>query len=297
VSSESVEPDFGAPVIIVGPGRSGTTLLDAMLSEHPDMYMIGETQFVMHRMWKTLWDFPGYITYKSTTKLAQQSRPEWRALPWYVFWRDIAANSNEPAIGRLLIEIENTEKARLAQEFAAAIAKLLIPPSLRRRHWGMKEIWIGSDSYPHSLDLYRLAFPRARYLCSARNPLTWLSSVFNSNNVAATTEMAVHELGQWVKMIRFARTLADAGRYLEFRYEDLVGDGGLTAENVFAFVGLELPDPCRLALQIRHLPSHGSNTFLHRSEELLAAVPGLREEMERLGYEESSAPPSVDPLI
>ena len=279
------KPDFSAPVIIVGPGRSGTTLLDAALGEHPDMYMIGETQFLVQRVWKTLWEFPGLVTYKSATKIAQQTRPEWKSLLWYTFWREVAVPENKSSqVRTLLTEVERAEYVRIARELGASFARMLIPPPLRRRHWGMKEIWIGSDGFQYSLDFYELAFPNARYLHSVRNPLTYLASNFNNKNVVATDDAAIHELKQWVQMTRYARTLADTERYMEFRHEDFVGDGGRTAESVFAFVGLDLSQQCRRSLQVRHLPSCGPNSFLPRADAFCRVVPGLREEMEKLGY-------------
>ena len=75
-------------------------------------------------------------------------------------------------------------------------------------------------------------------------------------------------------MTTYARSLAETGRYMEFRHEDFVGDGGRTAERVFAFVGLDFSEQCRRTLGILHYPSAGPNTFLDRADELLAAVPG-----------------------
>ena len=284
MAAEVIQPDFAAPVIIVGPGRSGTTLLGSALGEHPDFYMIGETQFLIQRMWKVLSEFPTFVNYMRCSKLAQQTRPEWSRLPWYSFAMDVAGPEPQGKLGDLYTNIEKAENARIARELGASFARMLIPPPLRRRHWGMREIWIGSARFPYSLDLYEIAFPKARYLQSVRNPLAYLASNFNNNGIVATTQSAIHELSQWITMTRYARTLANTKRYMEFRYEDFVSDGGLTAERVFAFVGLDMPQQCRRVLEIRHLPSHGPNAFLERADEFLSAVPGLREEMEQLGY-------------
>lgn len=280
---KSEEPDFMAPVIIVGPGRSGTTLLGSALGEHPDFYMIGETRFLFQRLWNTLYEFPAFFTFKRFSMLAQQARPEWRELPWYTFAVEVAGPemAKLPDMAKCLAEAEGE---RVAQELGASFARMLIPPRLRRPHWGMQEIWIGSDSFPYSFELYEAAFPRARYLHCVRNPLTYLASNFNNNRVDASTEAAVYALKQWIKMTSHARTMAGTGRYIEFRYEDFVGDGGRTAERVFDFVGLDFHERSRRMLDIRHLPSAGPNAFLDRADEFLAAVAGLREEMQNLGY-------------
>ncbi len=250
------------------------------------MYMIGETHFLMQRIWKTLWEFPGFVTYKSTTKIAQQTRPEWRKLLWYTFWREVAVPESRSRLVRdLLADVEKAEYSRLARELGASFARMLIPPPLRRRHWGMKEIWIGSGEFPYSLDLYELAFPNARYLHSVRNPLTYLASNFNNKKVVATDGAAIHELKQWVKMTRYARTLAGTERYMEFRYEDFVGDDGRTAETVFAFVGLDMPQQCRRSLaNFVIYRQAGPTRFCIAPNEFFRVVPGLREEMEMMGY-------------
>ena len=113
----------GAPVIIVGPGRSGTTLLGAAMGEHPNFYMIGETKFLFPRLWNTLYEFPNFFTFRRFSKLAQQTRPEWRELPWYTFAMEVAG----PEIGKLT-DLSNaiaaTEKERIAQELGAAFARI-----------------------------------------------------------------------------------------------------------------------------------------------------------------------------
>jgi hypothetical protein len=279
----SDEPDFTAPVIIVGPGRSGTTLLGETLGAHPNFHMIGESNFLFRRLWNTLHESPDFSKFRRLSKLARQTRPDWRELPWYTFATEVAG----PAMNKLRDlsdAIAATENERIAQELGSAFARMLIPPTLRRRYWGMQEIWIGSDSFPYSFELYETAFPRAKYIQSIRNPLIWIRSVFNNNQVVASMEDAINALEQWVKMTTHARTLTATGRYMEFRHEDFVGDAGRTAERVFAFVGLDFSEQCRQTLDIRHLPSTGPNEFLDRAGELLAAVPGLREEMADLGY-------------
>jgi sulfotransferase family protein len=212
---DSVEPNFSAPVIIIGPGRSGTTLLGSALGEHPDFYMIGETQFLVQRMWKVLSEFPIFSNYMRLSKLAQQTNPAWRRLAWYNFAMDVAGPEPEQTLGELYMDIAKAENVRLARELGASFARMMIPPSLRRRHWGMREIWIGSTAFPYSLELYEIAFPNARYLQSVRNPLVYLASNFNNRKVVATREAAIYELNQWVQMTRYARTVADTKRYLE----------------------------------------------------------------------------------
>jgi len=42
------------PIIIIGSGRSGSSLLNGVLGEHPDILMLGETRFAFPRIWSLL---------------------------------------------------------------------------------------------------------------------------------------------------------------------------------------------------------------------------------------------------
>jgi hypothetical protein len=276
--------DFTAPIIIVGPGRSGTTMLGAALGEHHDFYMIGETQFLLQRLWSTFCEHKDYVNYKRFSSLAQQTRSDWSDLPWYTFATKIIGHNLDGRLGDEFAELESAEQGRAMREMGASFARLLIPPALNKRRWGFQEIWLGSDSFPHSLELYRIAFPHALYLQSVRNPFSYVTSNLNTSGKPATSERVKYELNQWLKMTHYARSFADTGRYLEFHYEDLVGDGGRTAERVFDFCGLDLIERCRRALSIRHLPSSGQNSSIEHVEDYLVSVPGLMKEMTSLGY-------------
>lgn len=283
----SDDVDHTAPVIIIGAGRSGTTLLSTLLGEHPDFYMIGETNFLLPRLWQTFYKDPAFVDYQRTHSLMQQTRDDWSAMPWYKFCTAVSPLGGEQYTKDVELLQERTrlsEEARTARELGAFIANALIPPSLRRQHWGIKEIWAGSDAFPYGWDLYRAAFPNARYLHCVRHPLRYLASNFNFKNLGGVSEDKItHELGQWLKMVRHARSLADQVPYLEFRYEDLI-DGMTTVNQVFAFVGLDLTEKCLRTLSVSHVPSSGVHDFTDRSAYFINQVPGLWEEMRRLGY-------------
>ncbi len=151
--------DWTSPVIIVGAGRSGTTRLAATLGEHPDFYMIGETSFLLPRLWATFSDRPGYRRWR-LSKLAHQTRPDWRQMPWFEFDSAVIGATLE-SLGPLLPELDATETERLQRAFGRFFAEAMIPPSLRRARWGFKEIWAGSGAHPCEWDLFLGAFPAA----------------------------------------------------------------------------------------------------------------------------------------
>jgi hypothetical protein len=47
--------DYQAPIIIIGPGRSGTTLLVRILDSHPHMSFYNEPDFLVPKVWRAIW--------------------------------------------------------------------------------------------------------------------------------------------------------------------------------------------------------------------------------------------------
>jgi Sulfotransferase family len=114
--------DWTSPVIIVGAGRSGTTRLAATLGAHRDLYMIGETSFLLPRLWATFFERPAYVRMWRLSKLAHQSRPGWRQMPWFEFDSAIVVGALE-SLGTALTEIEAAETIRLQRAFGGSLRK------------------------------------------------------------------------------------------------------------------------------------------------------------------------------
>ena len=279
MTRETPTMDATAPIIIVGAGRSGTTRLSGALGEHRDVYMIHETSFLLPRLWQTFNERPDYVRVVRLSQLARETKEAWRNLPWGAFWQN-ELGGDLSALGPLLNEIESSETTRLHRVFGAFLAETLIPPALRRRCWGFKEIWGGGDAFPHDWSLYLAAFPSARFVQSCRHPVDYVRSVFSHlGQTDPDEEQTVHALGQWVAMVRHARALRGTGRYFEFRMEDF--DSALPQ----ILDALDLaPDPaCEAAARFRYLPSP------HRPVPVTAAMidraVGLRALAGELGYD------------
>jgi hypothetical protein len=273
------EAAWEAPIILVGAGRSGTTRLSFTLGTHRDVYMIGETSFLLPRLWATFNELPDYsLPRKRIAEIVRQTRPDWQAMSWLEFGEDALAHdlANSP----MFTEATAAETLRVQRAFGAFFADVMIPPALRGPRWGFKEIWAGSDTFPCDWQLHRNAFPRARYVQSVRHPLQYLNSYFaNLGTADPSEEAAVYALGQWVVMVRHARSLRDTGRYLEFRMEDFDDEWPRLLD------GLELPpDPaCLEAARYRHLRSTAQPVPV--SSIMIERVEGLRALAEDLGYE------------
>src|SRR4051812_3561595 len=109
LSSARLDPT--APIVIVGAGRSGTTRLVAVLGDHPDVYMMGETSFLLPRLWDAFFQRPAYVRNSRLGHLAKLSRDEWRELPWWAFWNDKLGRRLDN-VGPVLDELESAETAR-----------------------------------------------------------------------------------------------------------------------------------------------------------------------------------------
>jgi hypothetical protein len=272
-------PDWTAPVIIVGAGRSGTTRLAATLGAHRDFYMLGETSFLLPRLWAAFFERPAYVRNWRLGQLAQQELTDWRERPWWEFWTSDAVQRNLSNLGPMLEAIEQAETARLHRAFGRFFADALIPPSLRRARWGFKEIWAGSGAMPADWSLYRGAFPSAIYVQSVRHPLDYLRSVTSHNGREVPDDAdIVRELNEWVAMIQHARTLRQTGRYVEFRMEDL--DGALPG--LLDTLGLAPSAECAEAARLTYLPS--KPVSIPVSARVLDSVDGLRALCGELGY-------------
>ena len=266
------------PIVIVGAGRSGTTRLNAVLGAHPDVYMIGETSFLLPRLWSAFNERPG-DSRPRLGQLAQQTRPEWQSMPWWKFWYE-EVGRDLSRVGPVMGEIEAAETARLQRTFGDFFAALMIPPALRKRRWGFKEIWGGGDAFPCDWTLYRSIFPCAQYVQSVRHPLSYLRSfIANMKAPDPTDEDAIYALGQWVAMVRHGRSLRATGRYTEYRMEDFE----TALPRILRALDLELHPDCVAAARLAYLPSEPRRIAVAPST--LDRVDGLRELATDLGYE------------
>jgi hypothetical protein len=271
------DADPTAPIIIVGAGRSGTTRLNAVLGAHRDVYMIGETSFLLPKLWATITEVRNFSRRPRLGQLARQTRPEWQALSWAEFRQQQLIDDAE-GIAPLLAEIESAEGTRMQRALGAFFAELMIAPPVWKPRWGFKEIWAGGDAFPYDWDLYRAAFPEARFVQSVRHPIDYVRSMFSNMGATDVTEAdAAYALGQWVTMVRHARRLRDTGRYVEFRMEDFDEELPRILE------ALDLsPDPaCLEAARHEYLPSARRPVPVPAS---LDSIEGLRSLAEELDY-------------
>jgi hypothetical protein len=275
--------EWDRPIVIIGAGRSGSSLLSAILGEHPDVYAAGETSFLVNRLWDAFFQRPEYVSNFRIWNLIKNTNAEWRDMHWYPFRRAIL----DGTLGskELTETIHKTEEKRLSECLGRFMADSLIPPELRRRYWSFKEIWNGSSSFPHGWHRHNLAFPRARFIHVVRHPWTWARSYFLLLKANPSQADLLFALSEWVNMVEMACRQDELGsRYILIRLEDFEADRVTTVRSLLSFAELQDSARCHAAAGYTYLPSKGELALPQTSHSELNGVRGLIPLMQHFGY-------------
>lgn len=238
-----------APIIIIGAGRSGSTLLDRMLDAHPDIQMLGETNFITTMLWKSLLD---------------------RRKRHLLTVTDPAA---------VLAEMK-----RLGDIERRTIAELFELSSSRKDRWGMKEIWNGARRTVE-WSLYDRVYPAALWVHLIRNPIDYSRSAVGWIGSVGDTESYLMQLHAWRRMVEVARGRAVTGRLVEIRYEDLVADPPRALAPLFSRIGVPYSPACEDPLKESWVGSKSLPPLPPVQLEKLLADAGLLNELGDFGYE------------
>lgn len=196
-----------APIFIVGMPRTGTTLLDRMLSSHPDVRAAGETQ-----------NFPTALQRASGSRVALLSLPDLSAATHDVDWYQLGASYVESTRPALSAGTRFTDKMPHNFLYAGFIARALPNAKIICLRRGALDTCLGnfrhlfeleSGFYDYSLDLldtgsYYVQFDRL--------------------------------LAHWREVL--------PGRIMEVGYESLVQSPESTLRRVVGFCDLDWHDAC-----------------------------------------------------
>jgi len=240
----------GAPVIVLGVSRSGTTLLKQMLDRHPNLAIPTESYFLPQ-----LWDRHG-------------ERPEREA-----FLADLDRLARIRDWGVTRSDVERRLPAGAA--FAEAIAAIYRAYAEAR---GKSRFGDKTPSYMQRLEVLERAFPDGRYLHLVRDgrdaALSFLALTRKPRFNPARPRSLAPFAAQWRREIEGARRFGRErvpGRYRELRYEDLVADPEATVRDACEFLALEF-DPAMLTYH--RAPDAGTLRDHPRLAE--PPTPGLR---------------------
>jgi len=245
----------GSPVFVVGFQRSGTSLLRAMLDEHPQLALSTDSQF-LPRFWhhRARYESDGRVDARRLVAdvLMSPRVREW-GLP-------------EDVVSARLDKLEHPTISDALRVVFEAYADTKGKPT-----WGDK-----TPGYVLRISLIASLFPDARFLHVIRDGRDATISCLRNGVVADTVARGADLWVQRVGRGRSAGRALEPGRYLEVRYEDLVADptGGLTA--VCEFLGLEFEE--RMLAYNEHALSDLPERVRYRHESLAKPpTPGLRD--------------------
>jgi hypothetical protein len=248
---------------IVGCGRSGTTLLRAMLDSHPDLVVPPESRFV-----------PALLERERAFRTVDGTIDTAAAVD------SLVRNEHFASWGMPERSLRDHLGARSFTSVADVVRAMF---KLRAAEEGKRRYADKSPPYVMRMGMLAAAFPEARFVHLVRDgrdvALAYLDADFGPDSAA---EMALHWRLRVERGRRAGRRLGPE-RYLEIRYEDLVDDTEPVLRRLCDFIGLDF-DRSMLRYQdrvdqlVRFDPEPWNHANLSKPP-----TPGLRDWREQMG--------------
>jgi hypothetical protein len=262
--------EFQRPLIVIGAGRSGSTLLGRTLNSHAQISFKGETSFLVPRLWLELWEDRFWFK-------------------WDCLVSSDPGSSRDP-VRPISEEIVSRAKERTATAVARLFVSVLDLHSDAGLIRGFKEPWNGSPSFQYDWAVYDCVFSKAVWLHLIRNPFEFARSCAQWNCDGWTLPYLQARLSDWVSMLEWNRQRAATGRYFEMRFEDLITDPEAYLTSIFRYVGLDWDASCLQAMTMYVMQSRARRWDLGtivsgiELEKIVDNVPGLRHVLVELEY-------------
>src|SRR5688572_15675197 len=218
-----MQSNFRGPLFIIGKPRSGTKLLTRILEQHPNTALeVAETQFIPYLLKNTdlisgLSDkarFKTFYTTLTTSTAYFQYHPDLIPLDlWYESCPDYSLST----VLEVLVKFYSNQLGN--------------PNAV----WGDK-----SNNYIVHVPLLKRHFPSAKFIHIVRDVRDASLSSHHAwrTNIYRYAQRWYDDVNT---MRRDARTLPESD-YLEFRYEDLLGDSEKTVRKCTDFLGLDFDE-------------------------------------------------------
>lgn len=231
-------PSAVSPVFVVGPPRSGTTLVRVVLNRHPDLHVLSETH---------LWDL--WVARHPGLRTGDRAA-------FSAYWTAFTSTD-----GFRWLDLPPDEVPRLLDGWGrwddVAVMTALLEAA-RRRH-GVDRVGEKTPDHARHLDRLLGGFPDARVVHVVRDPRATVASELR-HDAAWTSDDPVVAARRWARGVTSLVGAAEDPRIHVVRYEDLVTRPEATLGRLCGHVGLELTD-AMLA------PGPGHPDYVHGSRD------------------------------
>lgn len=226
------------PFLIIGSGRSGTTMLRLMLNEHPRLSVGGESGFITTLMEQLPLDLP--LSQDDKHLAFDIISNHWRWKNFYLVSNQIV-NSNlleDPRIQqtlpneKLLDVISSLEQPLLCELIDAVFCNFANPD--KKPRWGDK-----TPQYVKEVNKLHKVFYDAKFIHLIRDGRDVYISLRNLGWAGSTIKQKAQH---WCKAVNMACEVGrelDDELYLEITYEDLVLKTEETLKTICTFLGEE----------------------------------------------------------
>lgn len=224
-----------SPIILLSPGRSGSTLLQRYLNISKDIIIWGEHGGFIRGLAKTYYNF---IQDNNSQKLLKKGSENTKA----ILKSDLTINQS--------IEwTNNFSNNDFIDEFRNFIINLLSKGVNPNQRWGFKEIRYGITE----MEFLRLLFPQAQFIFIVRNPLDTISSMIfswdhnnwihnkrNNINKKILVKYCKRLFGSYESILNFINQ--ENNYFLLIDYEFLNINPFVAVNNIFNFINVQTPD-------------------------------------------------------
>lgn len=241
------------PILIGGDNRSGTTLTSVVLDSHPDLVVGPELDFTEPR------DLGPYIVQSCELLLAGDPRVQGPGVqtadPDWAFGVQFAKQCHRFGVTfdslRELVAGVIAELGTDIVDFDDRVHVLHAVGEFRREQTGALRWGIKIQRQIHRVDDFARLIPRAHFLHVVRDGRDVAASNLTGGQEWAYQTVEAAAAG-WLGVVERPPTVAPPDRYLEMRYEDLVGDPQKTLRRVVEFLGIRWDDALLRHAELPH---------------------------------------------
>lgn len=215
------KPLKAQPFFVFGSGRNGSTMLNRMLNQHPDLFLPSEQYFLGNSV----------IKYK---------------LYNFLVWRDLVkviAGELLPATGSTTWHMDVNQIIRPLMDLEDQSLQVLVDIIYRSHGMTIKEFSMWGDTTP--LNAYYLpelygAFPQAKYIFMLRDGRDVVASMDRWEQAVFNEVVSIREkCDRWIQSVTMYEWLAKRADVLVVKYEDLVSAPEHTLRSVTEFLQLD----------------------------------------------------------